>query len=209
MLSTDSPPGAVAVSGEVEVHAQGGWITLPPGDESPEISVYRDHAGRWVVEKAGEIEPAPDQVVVAGRVWVLELPVAVVSTFQTSPAGIETNRLRFFVSADEETTHVVVVTGEIERRLADRTHHYLLLTLARQRLEHRQEGYSSEEEGWIHREDLADALRMDQQHLNVQIHRARRQFADEGMNEAARIIERRALSGQLRLGVGEFDIVRL
>ena len=42
--------------------------------------------------------------------------------------------------------------------------------------------------------------------LNTEIYRARRQFASLGVRDAMKLVERRAATKQLRIGVGCLDI---
>jgi hypothetical protein len=49
-------------------------------------------------------------------------------------------------------------------------------------------------------------LRVDRQTVKVQIHRARQELAAYGVAGAAGVIERRAGSGQLRIGVSQLAV---
>jgi hypothetical protein len=52
-------------------------------------------------------------------------------------------------------------------------------------------------------------LKIDDNHLNITIHRARVQFSHLGVIDAASLIERRSSTRQLRLGVGRIELVLL
>lgn len=54
--------------------------------------------------------------------------------------------------------------------------------------------------GWIPRDRLLRLLGTTPEALNVDIHRARRQFASIGLKDAANIIERRREAAEIRLG---------
>ena len=79
-----------------------------------------------------------------------------------------------------------------------------LLTLAPERLADADRGEA--ERGWVTEERLAERLRLDRQTVKVQIHRARQELAAYGVPDAAGIVERRAGSGQLRIGVARVNV---
>ncbi|MCB9761841.1 MAG: FHA domain-containing protein [Alphaproteobacteria bacterium] len=208
-LSSDSPPVAKATCGALEQVSEGGMIALPPGAEDPDVILYWAGDVGWVAERAGATEPAGEAVDVAGALWRLDLPAPAESTFEAQAPSVQTLALRFAVSWDEETTHAAMVFRGQETPLEDRAHHYLLLTLARQRLEDRAQGLNESEEGWVDQEALARGLRVPSPYVNLQVHRARRQLARLGVVDAARVVERRPHARQLRLGVRDLEVVRI
>lgn len=52
-------------------------------------------------------------------------------------------------------------------------------------------------------------LRMDDNHINISIHRARTQIGKLGVVDAASLVERRAGTRQVRLGLGQLEVVVL
>ena len=54
--------------------------------------------------------------------------------------------------------------------------------------------------------DLLDLLRVDASNLHLNIFRLRQQFGELGILNAARIVERRAGTRQLRIGVARLEI---
>lgn len=208
VLAGAEPPHARAV-GPSTVEVADGFLSLPPGEE-PELVLYEDARG-WVCERGEQVDPVEDQDVVrAGGVdWRLELPAPVAQTTDlaaTTPS-IDVLGLSFAVSSDEEHVELVLdlPTGPIE--LAARAHHYTLLTLARLRMKDADDPQvSPAAAGWVHIEDLARMLAMDPAAVNVQIFRARKQLGAAGVVGAARLVERRPDSRQLRLGVGRLSV---
>ena len=85
----------------------------------------------------------------------------------------------------------------------------MLLLLARARLADMEEGLPDGEAGWLYVEQLCQMLRTDQQQLNVSVHRARRQFSALDTVSVGRLIERRRLTRQLRLGIDQLVVVPL
>jgi hypothetical protein len=117
--------------------------------------------------------------------------------------------LSFSVSRDEEYVQLQVVCGAGTFDLGARSRHYLLLTLARRRLEDAAEGLPETTCGWLHQEDLEHDPSMAGPQLNVDVFRIRKQFAALGIVDSVNIVERRQRSRQLRIGTGRIAIVRL
>jgi hypothetical protein len=110
--------------------------------------------------------------------------------------------------------HEEFITAEIRQHgrvfdLGARAHHGLLLELARARLRDRGAGLCAGEEGWMHMCELSQRLGLEPPHLNVHIHRIRRQLRKLGYPETRLLIERRCGCGELRVGVSELEISRL
>lgn len=107
--------------------------------------------------------------------------------------------VRFTVSRDEEHVSIVIDSAAGRFDLGERVHHYALLLLVRRHLQHVDHGADAGSAGWIACSDLAHMLGLDLSHLNVQIHRLRRQILDAGLppRQAAALIQRRR--GQLRV----------
>lgn len=196
-----------ARSGTVRT-ALGGLLVLPD-DEQPELSVLESSAGRWVVESEEGPRSVTDHAIViaGGEAWTLELPNADAPTWQPGALGptLETIRLRLVVSRDEERVEVTVVHGDTTTRLPARSHHYLLVTLARARLQDRRG--EDEERGWLDRVELCRMLATDVGKLNVDIFRTRKQLVSLGIHGAAGIIERREGTGQIRIGTDRVEVV--
>ncbi len=59
---------------------------------------------------------------------------------------------------------------------------------------------------WVHQSDLLELLRVDVAQLSLTIFRLRQQFDEARIVPAARIVERRAGTRQLRVGVGRVEV---
>jgi hypothetical protein len=211
-LEDASPPEASArhhKTGLLRTATEG--LLVLPDDDHPELSIFEDHTGLWVAEDAdGSRKVADRDIVVAdGEGWILDLPSSADATVEPSGAlvTLETISINFAVSRDEEHVEVTVVHDGVPSSLPIRTHHYLLLTLARAALA--DESASAAERGWIDREQLCRMLATDPRRLNVDVFRVRKQFADMGIHGAAGIIARRPGTGQLRLGTQRVEVHRL
>ena len=222
-LVDDDPPTVMAVpaAGGEPISARDHLLALP-SEEHPDAVVYRDAAGDWVLEHAGEAARITDGTTVSagGRDFVLRVPDLIAATWDNrSPAPhLAGLTFRFSVSRDEE---YVALTARADNNhvidLGARAHHAVLLTLARSRLEDRASRTSppadraaalpESSEGWVYQDELADKLAMDETHLNVAVFRCRRQLAEAGIVDAARIIERRRPTREVRLGVSQIEII--
>lgn len=113
----------------------------------------------------------------------------------------------FHLSQDEETTHLEL---QLQQTLdfGIRTHHYLLLQLARHRIEDAARGLDAESQGWVYVDQLGAELGLDSTHMNIQIFRARKQLSDFLPNLLGQqlLIERRG--GRLRFGCEKLTIYK-
>jgi hypothetical protein len=112
------------------------------------------------------------------------------------------------VSSNEEYVRLSLVSGPVTVDLGARNHNYLLLTLARKRLEDVRISLAEDASGWIDLEDWAHDPDLCPPRLNLDVHRIRKQFADRGFDHAFHIIERRIPTKQIRLGVASIHIER-
>lgn len=207
------PPAtcATAVAGGAVRSAVDGLLALPD-DESPTASIFAAADGRWVLEQDGAVEFVQDRQIVEvdGRAYLIFLAAPVELTLEPSPvkADISAVRLRFSVSRDEEHVSLRVRTDAGEISLGSRSFHYLLLTLARQRIQDQAlPDVPASAHGWVYQDELLKRLGIDANKFGVDIFRARRQLLEAGIDGAASIVERRALSRQLRIGVADLEVV--
>jgi hypothetical protein len=174
------------------------------------VSIYRDAVGAWVLDRDGGLEPVRSgaEIVAGQRRFRLVLPESHVQTGEIRSPGpaIGRVRLRFAVSRDEEHVSLVALHAGGAIDLGERSHHYMLLTLARARLRDRDRGHTEAEEGWLYHSELARMLAMEPSHLNIAVFRCRRQIGESGIIGAAEVIERRRATRQLRLGVRDIEV---
>jgi len=209
------PPEAMAVplDGGPPVQLDGELIALPSG-EDPRLTIYRDAEGTWVLEQPESIAPITNMQVfdVEGRPFRFSCPERI---WKTSIAGpmreLEVRHLTllFSVSRNEEHVELRVTSGLRTFDLGARSHNYMLLTLARQRLADAAEGLPETSCGWIYQEDLDHDPTMAGPQLNVDVFRIRKQFAALGVVDAANVVERRPRTRQLRIGVERISVVTL
>lgn len=206
-----NPPTAMATdTASREVVASAEEMLVLPDEDHPEVTVYLANTGGWVAERAnGEVEGVHDQSVlqVGERSFRLDLPVFSEATPMVDVVlNLENAQLSFAVSSDEERVEIAVMLRGAERaRLESREHNYLLLTLARARLADSERPVR--ERGWLEVEQILRMLKIDQNSLNVAIHRARQQLSSTGLEGAAAVVETRR--GYRRLGTDRVTIVAL
>lgn len=195
-------------SGVVPVFGADDMLELPDPDR-PELIVVRTDDG-WTLEAGAETRMIEDREVVAigGHAWRLALPHLPDPTAGSSigPSDLWSVTLELRVSPDEEFVALRLLSEGGPRDLGARSHHGVLLQLARARLQDADAPEGSR--GWVYVDELLRGLRLDDNTLNVQLHRARRQLADAGVERAAALVERRPSTRQIRLGTDNVRVVR-
>ncbi|WP_437597611.1 FHA domain-containing protein [Sorangium sp. So ce590] len=205
-LADASPPVPMArrLSDGALLAGAGALLALPSADDL-RACVVEAEGGSFLVEIDGQSRPAHDGEVLqlGGEAFALHLPTPPAATDDAGEhAGrIDETELRFRVSRDEEAVELTVAGGGDARVLPPRSHHYMLLTLARARLRDRDAGsLGPPQRGWVFVDDLCRMLSMDENKLNVEIYRVRQEMSAAGLARAAAVIERRRSSRQLRVG---------
>jgi len=196
------PPWASRVDGGAVLQATGDALLLPSAKD-PEVHIRRDGA-RWSVFRDGVQRRVIDQEILtlAGGEWLLHLPEAMDVTAEMDGSGLYLARsvLDFRVSRDEEFVEIRLDDGDHKILIPPRSHHYLLLTLARARLHGDAPG------GWLERERLCRMLGIDTNKLNVEVHRARNQLLELGVHGAIKVVERDRKTKRVRLGT---ELIRI
>lgn len=206
------PPVAVALQlgGREPRVARRGLLVMGPDDSA--VSIYQDHRSGWVAERGSVVERLCDgQVItVEGEEWVLRLPTGPPHTHRDEqpPPCIDSVGLTLAVSLDEESVEAWATHAGRRIDLGTRSFLYLMVPLAAVRAEDADAGLPPAEQGWVQVEDLMQMMHATENSVNVSIHRLRRLFAERGIDDAARIIERRAYRRQVRLGAERVSVVR-
>jgi hypothetical protein len=207
-LESASPPAVMAVplDGGPAVVEEGGLLGLPSAEE-PVVTLLRNADGAWELEPptalpGGVVDNAVVEVV--GRLYRISVPHVAPSTVPVTAlrgSCIGDLTVHFRVSADLDDVTLVVKRGSVEEELPARSHFELLRVLARARRKEAAEGIPDPHCGWLHIEDLARDVRLDLEHVHVQIYRIRKNFSTLGLLDPARVIERRSRSRMVRFGV--------
>ncbi|WP_416269922.1 FHA domain-containing protein (plasmid) [Burkholderia cepacia] len=174
------------------------------------VTIVRSPAGEWLCDDT--LPPRAlhdgDEVSTGDATWRLALARNGSTMRLAAPAdpAVPAQLLEFLVSRDEEHVRMLLhVRGGVVD-LGERAHHYSLVTLARARSADMQAGYDAATQGWIELDRLARMLGIDTSHVNVQIHRARSQFAALPGLGASQLVERRR--GSVRFGDVPFRVMR-
>jgi len=205
-----SPPVPRAFAPGRSVSGEPGILAIPDADD-PQALILLDESDRWILSAADTRQPvaSEDQIVVAGERWTLDLPEDVPQTLESSrPLAIPQGAaLSFRVSADDEYVEIDATIDGTRHRLKPRAYHYLLLTLARSRMQESIEASSSDSEhGWLYTDDLRKMLGITSNQLYVSMHRARKELEALGLPEETPAIERRSTTHQVRIGIARLEV---
>lgn len=215
VLEDSGPPNAGArseASGEI-LFAEHGLLALPDAAD-PRATLFEDRSGRWMIEIQGEARPAVDhERIEAGGAWTLHVPppaddgaMPTTSSLSGKPKLVGATVFRFEVSRDEEHIAISLVHGGEVEDLGSRAYGELLLTLARARLADRDGGLPPAEQGWVYVDDLMRAVKLDRQHLNVNVFRARQHLARAGVLDVGALVEHQPTARRIRLGTDAIEI---
>lgn len=197
-------------AGRIAIPAGETLLSLPTDDAIDAMLFYRD--GRWLLERAGAdcVPVADGQIVeVAGvprRIWLSN------DTDPTRDATRSRRRIRdailqLAVSRDGEEVRGELRLQDGALAMRSRVYLYLLVLLARYHQEDSTMGVPPGETGWRYADEVSRSLAIDVQTLNLQVHRARQDVAKMGFDDPTALIERRAMTKQLRLGIAPERIV--
>ncbi len=195
------------------------WLTIHGADGSS-ADILEERPGKWQIEVAGLVtDVANDQILaVGGSRFKLALPLPVPETEQRSDSielgefsfwPLRDTSLTFFVSSDFESVGLKVVsTTKVWE--THKAYNRALLALAEARLRDQQAGrLHADDQGWLYGDELCTLADYDGiSRLNVEIHRARSDFARQGVPGAPAIVQRRRGSGQVRIGTDRVEVVK-
>lgn len=198
-------------SNEVDLSLSG--YHLLPSDNEPKVALYLcPDRGQWYTEaldtKIIDIEENNEPLTHGDRLlfenyeWEMFLPVITKPTQELSTQALNLSQFEFIfdVSQDEENVTLKLRHEKQFFDLEERTHHYLLLHLARCRMRDAAANADEKNQGWVYNDDLAKDLGLDGSHLNIQIFRARKQLSEElkHVSGLSDLIQRRR--GSTRIG---------
>lgn len=179
---------------------------LLPDTQQPEIALYFDESTQcWYLEALNRQDSLPRKITDGDHLkfdditWQFMKVEIYGPTEAKSSHQLNDYQFIFHLSQDEESTQLELHHQQT-LDLGLRTHHYLLLQLARHRAEDAARGLDKENQGWVYADQLGTELGLDTTHMNIQIFRARKQFSDSLPNVLGQqsLIERRG--GKLRFG---------
>jgi hypothetical protein len=215
VMIDDGPPRPLVVPlGGGEPREMTDGVFVLPSDDAPLVTIFRNAHGDWQLELPDLVAVLGDQEIFScASVRYRFIAGAGRATTPTAnieaPQGLEDCELGLRVSRDEENIEVSAKVRGKTSALGSHEQDFLLLALARHRLADRAQGLPETSCGWVYQDEVADALGVTRELVNVYVFRIRQQFAKMQLQGAAQIIERRPRSGQLRIGLARIDIERL
>lgn len=200
-LEDDGPPVASAVTADGRaVFARDDLLPLP-GPEEPRVTILQTGSG-WLLEDGESSRPIGDgdTITLDGVAWSIQIPMPEDGTIDAAPVGLNLDEVvACFTPHTGGEVSLRVRVGETWHELGTRAHHQLLYALARPLLD----GAPSP---WLSADSLARRLGMDDNRFNVTVFRIRQQFTALGILGAARVVERRPGSGQVRTGLTHVEV---
>jgi hypothetical protein len=191
-------------------HAGDQILTLSE-DPRDWVDLIEERPGVWLIERLGVCEPVADGaeiIVVGGQQWRVQLPVVspptepLLAEDVTAPQVVA---LEFRVSADLEYIQMHVRVG-LQDWTTSRAYTRGMLEMARARLA--DASLHADERGWVYSDELCSLAGYESEsRLNVEVHRARSELSRFGIPSAARLIQRRRGTGQLRIATDALRIV--
>lgn len=185
---------------------------LPSEDSAEVVLYYHPSEQVWHCEYVNLGLPfvlsEQEKIQLQGQEWQLRC-CQIPNSAATTPAQSDPFEYVFNVSQDEEETSIVLHSTDQHIDLNARSHHYLTMLLARYKLQHLQQGIADSINcGWIPAKQLERDLGLSENHLNIQVHRARKQFVEELKTHLLthNLIERSR--GKLRFSGARFTIYK-
>ena len=180
-----------------------------PNESSPQITIYQTSNQQWLCENQTGVSQLTHGSIVTfdEQSWYFVSSETLESTNfldQThKPSLIEA---QFKVSQNEEHTSLKLIWNNQKINLGERVHHYLLLILARKKLEDSKAGVNVNEQGWLDKDIICQDTGLEESHINIQIYRFRKQLMQTHprAKELLQIIARRRR--EIRLAVDTIHI---
>ena len=182
-----------------------------PDEDAPEVTLLMSIENRWLCETlSGTTElAAGDKINTSQGDWyfVDHYPIEETQFIAAYNTGVTLKVLVCFeVSQNEEHVGLTFHFANQEINLAFKAYNYVILLLARKRLEDINNNIGEKEQGWLYKDQLCMALGKDEQYLNIQIFRFRKKTAKLTPNSIVfpQPIERRY--GEMRFAFGDIEI---
>ena len=187
-----------------------------PSEKSPELVVFYDiNEKSWFCEKVNDEVPSKisdgELLKFSNTIWQL-IKGADCSEKETIAINEQTeSNLTFIfnISQDEELTELTLKNNDQAINCDTRSHHYLTALLARYRTQDSQKLLPEDLRGWRTLTQLTKDLGLSENHLNIQIHRARKQLSDKLQSiglYGPLLIERK--KGKVRFAASNYKIFK-
>lgn len=187
-------------------------INVLPSEDNPEVAIYQNARGLWMCENdTGPYElKMGDKVGSYDKQWkFVDGETSIETSFMADSIALAPKKIafNFDVSQNEEHVSIKLMLDDREVDLGLRNHHYLVLMLARKFQEDLAYGMSLSECGWLDKDLLCKMLGQNENHINIQIYRFRKQFLDAYPlpEQMPQVIERR--TGEIRFYSTDIQII--
>ncbi len=214
VLVCDTAPVAMAEAPDGSlVQSEDGILALPPDSDEPLLSIYRNHLGEWVVDaESGTRNVKSGEHIAAGdERWTLHLPDDQIQTMTRvdkvpTPSNVQ---LLLILDSDDSARDIHLLHEGRVMPVTSRASSNLLVRLAMARqADNKANGIDADEAGWLDQPQLQVEFDLTGNAFNVAVHRLRNVFSRAGLTESSGVIERRARSGQVRIGIADIIIDR-
>ncbi len=205
VMANDHAPKPILLAQDGKSYIELSDLNILPNEERPECQILKQGES-WVFEHNEDHQTIKEKFEcnIDGKQWVFFPNDLIQETKFYEKISDEKPKLCFHVSRNEEHIQLTFELGGKCFDLGHKTHHYLLLEMARHQLE--DSTTSVKELGWMSNELLLNNMRIDINHLNIQIYRARAALKKCSSQGGQQLIERRR--GEMRLKPCTIEIVK-
>ncbi len=191
---------------------------LPDADDPEAVVIYSFQRHSWVLHPVEQDAPQQmdrplvhgDEIALGGGRWRVFLADSEQMTeLSAAPENhLDDIEFVFHLSQDEENTDLRLHMGKQQLELGERSHHYLLVHLARLKAQQAAAGYDPDSQGWVDTQQLQRDLGLEMPHINIMIFRARKQISENlsAALDSERLVERG--KGRVRFGGSRFKIYK-
>lgn len=187
-----------------------------PSESEPEIIVFYDlNEKSWFCESVAEAKVSKisdgELLKFSQSMWQLikHADISEKETVVIDGRADQNLTFIFNISQDEELTELIIKNNASEISCDIRSHHYLTVLLARYRSQDCLKSLPEHLQGWRTIAQLTKDIGLSESHVNIQIHRARKQVADKLQSlglYASLVIERK--KGQVRFSTSNYIIYK-
>ena len=204
ILLDETPPRSMLIplSPDLPPFELNGNVTLPCEGKS-DITLFTSRFGQWICESPLKTFQLKSGDIVGNRnsKWqFIDSSDREMNKHDNVKSRIDIDDVSFIfnVSQNEEHVSLDLIANDKLISLGERSHHYMLLLLARKKIADMNLQVSASEQGWVNTASFRQMMGLSEHHTNIQIYRIRKQMT-ESLPECFNyynIIERR--SGLLR-----------
>lgn len=204
-LEDDSAPSPIIINKESSSWIELDSLNILPNEDASECQINQKDQ-EWFFENDDEHFAITEgfSFTMEGKLWHFYPNSLFQETEFFSEEAQKPPELTFDVSRNEEHVGIVLRSQNEEFNLGRKIFHYLILELARYRLE--DINAKESDRGWMSNDLVLHKLGIDMNHLNIQIYRARKAIKEYSPYWSQHLIERRR--GEVRLSECKVNILQ-